>query len=218
MRYRYRLSYKKSEAMRYTSNLDVHKSWERIFRRANFPLSYSQGFHPQPKIQLACPLPLGFLSEHEILDVELTEEFTPEEIRSRLAEQVPAGFLITDVRLISEKQPSLQVQTLASEYKVEFLEPVEKEMLESACHLLIHADNLPRVRRGKAYDLRPLIEHFEYISDQPDPHLLMILSAREAATGRPEEVLNELNIPVNLTRITRLKTILMTESQESPSN
>jgi len=45
---RLRISYAKSEGLRYTSNLDVHKIWERLLRRARLPLAYSQGFHRSP--------------------------------------------------------------------------------------------------------------------------------------------------------------------------
>jgi hypothetical protein len=46
------------------------------------------------------------------------------------------------------------------------------------------------VRRGKTYDLRPLVEALEF---DPDRSLLrMRLSAREGAAGRPEEVLQAL--------------------------
>ena len=93
MNYRYRINYSKKEGMRYTSNLDVHKMWERTFRRAKLPLAYSQGFHPQPKIQQASPLPLGFLSDYEIVDFFKTrgqnslvfqELFSSEHTRSML--------------------------------------------------------------------------------------------------------------------------------------
>ena len=56
---RLRITYSKTAALRYTSNLDMHKIWERALRRARLPLAYSQGFHPQPRLTQACPLPLG---------------------------------------------------------------------------------------------------------------------------------------------------------------
>lgn len=48
---RIRIHYAKTEGLRYTSNLDMQKVWERALRRAGLPLYYSQGFHPQPRIQ-----------------------------------------------------------------------------------------------------------------------------------------------------------------------
>ncbi len=59
---RARITFSKQGALRYTGHLDLHRLWERAMRRADLPLSYSQGFHPQPKISLASALPLGFAS------------------------------------------------------------------------------------------------------------------------------------------------------------
>ena len=53
----------KFDALIYTSNLDVAKTWERVLRRANLPILYSQGFNTRPRIILASALPLGISSE-----------------------------------------------------------------------------------------------------------------------------------------------------------
>ena len=63
---------------------------------------------------------------------------------------------------------------------------------------------MPRERRGKAYDLRPLIERLELV--EPGK-LSMRLSAREGATGRPEEVLEALGIPLDGVQVERTRLI-----------
>ena len=55
---RIRLTYKKGASLKYTGHLDLHKVWERTFRRAQLPLAYSQGFHPQPRSNKPAPSPL----------------------------------------------------------------------------------------------------------------------------------------------------------------
>ena len=66
-------------------------------------------------------------------------------------------------------------------------------------HLLIKT-SIPRERRGKQYDLRPLIEQAKL---EDGKVLRLRLSAREGATGRPEEVLAELGIAFEDTDIER---------------
>ena len=63
---RIRITFVKQGALRYTGHLDLHKLWERAARRAELPLAYSQGFHPQPKMNMAAALPLGFSSRCEV--------------------------------------------------------------------------------------------------------------------------------------------------------
>ena len=76
-------------------------------RRADLPLSYSQGFHPQPKISLAAALPLGFSSRGEVLDVRFNEEIPTEEIASRLKDSLPPDIQITHVESVDETRACL---------------------------------------------------------------------------------------------------------------
>ena len=73
---RIRIQFTKEGALRYISHLDLHSLMERSTRRAGLPLAYSQGFHPQPKIQLAAALALGFASTAELVDIWLNDDGT----------------------------------------------------------------------------------------------------------------------------------------------
>lgn len=211
MKTRYRIVYAKNELMRYTSNLDVQKSWERTFRRAKLPIAYSQGFHPQPKIQLACPLPLGFLSENEIIDFILIDEVEIIDIRKQLEGKSPPGIEIKEIFKVELSQPSLQTQTQAAQYRFEFLKEFDIEKLKQNCDKLLKNETIQRERRGKAYDLRPLIIDLQFDQLNSKTILRTTLSAKENATGRPEELLLELSIPFQIVRIIRELTILETK-------
>lgn len=203
---RYRINYSKLEGMRYTSNLDIHKMWERTFRRAKLPLKYSQGFHPQPKIQQANPLPLGFLSKNEMVDFYLDEDVEMEIILSHLSKSLPAGIELNSLEKIDNNEPTLQKLTQASEYLVFILDKIDTDV-ETKIKEVLERDTIIRIRRGKSYDLRPLIIDLEF-EDKDHGIIHMILSAKDGATGRPDEVLKELEIPLENTRIIREKTIL----------
>jgi hypothetical protein len=71
---RYRITFSKTEAMRFTGHLDLHRTWERTFRRAGLPLAYSEGFNPHPKINIGAALPLGCLSRGDLIDAWLERE------------------------------------------------------------------------------------------------------------------------------------------------
>ncbi|HET7143826.1 MAG TPA: TIGR03936 family radical SAM-associated protein [Anaerolineales bacterium] len=207
---RARITFTKQGALRYTGHLDLHRLWERAMRRAELPIAYSQGFHPQPKISLAAALPLGFSSRAEVLDVRLIEEIPVDEISLRLKDNLPADIQVTHVESVDERAPALQTQVLSATYEVHLTEPVEGSDLTRRIEGLIMSDSLPRERRGKFYDLRPLIEMLDLVTEVDGKvWLRMTLAARDGATGRPEEVLNALDIEPEYTRVERTQLIFL---------
>ena len=207
---RIRITFVKQGALRYTGHLDLHKLWERAARRAELPLAYSQGFHPQPKMNMAAALPLGFSSRCEVMDLKLEHDISLEDLPIRLNQTLPAGLQVVVVEEVEERAPALQTQVVSAEYEVALAEPIDESELKRKIDSMIELKSIPRERRGKMYDLRPLIEDLrpmEPNSSLSGQKIFMRLSAREGATGRPEEVLDVLGIAFEETRIERTQLI-----------
>lgn len=203
---RIRITFSKQGALRYTGHLDLHRLWERAARRAELPLAYSQGFHPQPKINLAAALPLGFSSRCEIMDMKLEQDISIEDLPARLQSTLPPDIQVLKTEQVDERAPALQTQVDSAEYEVTLTEPVSGSELDRRIDSVMESTSLPRTRRGKSYDLRPLIHELKRNSENK---LFMRLSARESATGRPEEVLDALGIEFEGTRIERTRLIFV---------
>ncbi len=205
---RIRITFAKNGALRYVGHLDLHKMWERITRRAGLSLAYSQGFHPSPKIQLAAALPLGFSSRCELVDLWVEGETDLSRLPGNLQEAVPPGLMILNVTEVEEKSPPLQTQILSAEFEAVLPGDKNNSELEEKLATVLQTNSLPRERRGKAYDLRPLIEELRLLDpDAGRPRLFMRLSAREGATGRPEEVLDALGLPLDGIHTERIRLI-----------
>jgi radical SAM-linked protein len=207
---RLRVTFSKTGSLRYTGHLDLHTIWERTARRAGLPLAYSQGFHPGPKIQIASALPLGFGGLAEIVDLWLGSPVDLAAAQSALQSAVPPGLGISSVEDVDEHAPALQTQVAFADYEVTLLDPVDEAALAERVSGLLEAAALPRERRGKAYDLRPLVESLELlpVDESGAKRLSMRLAARDGATGRPEEVLDVLGVPFEGTRVVRARLIL----------
>jgi radical SAM-linked protein len=204
---RIRITFAKQGALRYTGHLDLHKLWERTARRAELPLAYSQGFHPQPKMNIAAALPLGFSSSCEVMDMRLQNDIPLEGLCEKLQNTLPTGIRVLNVERVEDGEPALQTQVASAEYQVTLTEPIDGSELEGRINAIVEAETLPRARRGKNYDLRPLIEEIS-LTPNPTPAIIfMRLKAQEGATGRPEEVLDVLGIPFEQTRIERTNLI-----------
>ena len=204
-RYRYRITFTKDEAQRYTSHLDLHRAWGRLLRRAGLPLLYSKGFNPRPRIQLSTALPLGCTSEHELADIWLTEEIPYDDIQERLQHSAPPGTRILTVEFAALNEPALPSQIDAVSYIAQIDADLSEEELSNAIHDLLLIKVLERERRGKTYDLRPLIHELEISSEGMEhPSIRMKLAAKEGATGRPEEVLLALDLDPSTAKIHRI--------------
>jgi radical SAM-linked protein len=189
---RYRIVFAKTEAMRFTGHLDLHRTWERTLRRAGLPLAYSEGFNPHPKINIGAALPLGCLSRGDLIDAWLERELEPGEVEAALRQAAPPGIQIEGVARLAGTEAVLQGQIEASVYEVSSGEFRDAAGLTGSIDAMLAADHLPRVRRSKTYDLRPLVEMLEY--DSGRSVLRMRLAARPGAVGRPEEVLQALGL------------------------
>lgn len=205
---RIRITFSKQGALRYTGHLDLHNLLERAARRAALPLAYSQGFHPTPKIQLASALPLGFSSRAEMMDMWLTTDSEVSGLQDSLQAALPRDIQILNIEQVDERVPPLQTQVIAAEYEATLPDEFASD-LTSRLSAVLEAESLPRERRGKPYDLRPLIESLEAApaDGSGKRRLLMRLTAREGATGRPEEVLSALEILPETVRVERTRLI-----------
>ncbi len=198
-RQRCRLHFDKTPAMRFTGHLDLYRALERTIRRAALPLAYSQGFSPHPKLQLAAALPLGFTSRAEIADMWLEQAVDPAHVLTRLQDAAPPGLAFRDASPVPAREPTLQQQVAEAAYDVDLDDPAPLD-LETRIVLLLATPELRRQRRGKEYDLRPLLISLELA--RPG-RLRMQLSAREGATGRPEAVLEALGLDPLAARVER---------------
>jgi radical SAM-linked protein len=201
---RIRITFIKQGALRYTGHLDLHKLWERAARRAELPLAYSQGFHPQPKMNMAAALPLGFSSRCEVMDMKLERDIPLDDLPTRLNGTLPSGLQVVGVEQVDEREPAPQTQVASADYEVTLVEVRDRSELNQQIDSILELKTIPRERRGKMYDLRPLIEE---LTLQADGKIFMRLAAREGATGRPEEVLDVLGIAFEGTRIERTRLI-----------
>ncbi len=198
--HRVRIQFGKTGPLRFTGHLDLAQAWERLLRRARVPVVYSKGFNPQPRLNLAAALPLGFTSECELVDVWLEAHIPAAELLQRLTAAAPPGLTIHKVEEAAIKAPSLQSQLKAAEYNI-VLEPLPD--LKGRVDALLAAVTLPRERRGKSYDLRPLVLAIWLDAEG----IGMQLAAMPGSTGRPDEVLLALGLDAPVARIHRTRLI-----------
>lgn len=184
---RVRIRWGKSERYRYMSHLDNLRMLERAIRMARIPVAYSQGFNPTMKLSFGPPLPLGFTSEAEYVDITLDVNLMPYMIDS-LRKKLPAGITLDDARIVLGKSASLSSALNRVEYAVAIDCWADKSVLKEQVERILKAETLPFERQGKQtakmVDLRPAIFDIR----EENGVLLLQSGIGDAGYARPDEI------------------------------
>ncbi len=210
---RIRIKFEKNGAMRYTSHLDMQKVWIRALLRAKLPLAYTQGFHPAPKVGYAWPLPLGWGTKGELIDIWLDDptgaEADPETFIRDVNRSMPDGLRIVEIEKLPYSDPALTIIIQSAVYRMVFPRETEKEYLQEKMDTLMKQETIERERRGKTYDMKPLIEAWKCgMNDDGRVFMDVQMAARDSAMGRPDELAAALDFDPFEVSIERLEYIL----------
>ena len=113
-----RLALHKGEELRFLSHLDFVQAVERMIRRAEIKMAYSEGFNPHMKISFSSALALGVTAEAEYIDMDILEEDTLESIMERLNRVAPHGLEVLGGKGMPEKDKKMMANCNYAIYEV----------------------------------------------------------------------------------------------------
>lgn len=196
--HRFRVLYARGAALRFISHQDEFRMWERAIRRTRLPLAYKQGYNPQPHMQFAAPLGVGFSGQRELMDFRLETAAAPETVQARLARAMPPGVVIRAVQAMPLKTPALQSLLFGADYALRVDAPQLTDGPARVDHFLSRAEIWrTRQRKGRLYqyNLRPLVHALACRGVVAGLwEFRLRVQMLEGATGRPDEVLDELGL------------------------
>jgi len=185
---RIRIRWGKSAQFRYMGHLDNMRLIERAIRRARLPIAYSEGFSPKMKLSFGPPLPLGFTSETEFVDLTFNTTFMPYMIE-KLKQNLPNGINIYESQTILSKSQSLS----SALNRVRYLLPVNNfpkmTDLMNNIEKVLKASSLEVERIGKKETTKVEIRSAIYDLYIENNNLNMILGIGEGGYARPSELL-----------------------------
>jgi radical SAM family uncharacterized protein/radical SAM-linked protein len=115
---RIRGEFSKTGRLRYLSHLELINVIHRAIRRAGFPLEYSMGFHPFPKISFCPPLGVGIAGLSEYFDMEIIPPFDLVINKKKINNILPEGICVKDMSVVSAKAESLCSFITRYEYEI----------------------------------------------------------------------------------------------------
>jgi len=193
-----RLRFTKKGEVRFISHLELAHLFYRASKRADLPLSHSEGFHPMPRIIFATALPVGMETLMEIVDMELEGGITPLEVKERLNQTLPFGIEIMEAKEVPLSSPTTS-QLHRSVYWIPLDHLISKEEATSRLQkafekkgLLLHQERKGKQRR---VDIWPLIERMEAKEGESEagesPHwgVELVLRKGMGRSAKPTEIL-----------------------------
>ena len=221
-RQRWQILFSRCEPALRMRQADLVAEFERAFRDAHLPLSYSAALKPRARVKLAANLPVGIELRGEVLEAYFDDLVSIDRIRAT-AEHLPEGIELLDAKEVWHGFPSAASQLRAAEYEVEVSggEDLTADALRGAVVRLLAAERLEgRRRRGESErrsdagvrDLRPLIEDVEVIDVDEAKHtarLRTVLQLDPSGAGRPEDVVAALDVPLRVRRAVRARLLFV---------
>jgi radical SAM-linked protein len=196
VRVRVRLRFSKLGKVRFTSQRDVARMWERALRRDRFPMAYTAGFSPRPQLSFGLALPTGCESLAEYLDVTVDEDRPEAEaldlasLPDRLTPLLPDGIDVTSSGTLETGSESLQESVTSCRWVMAMKGASGDEVAQRLAAALA-ADSLPVVRRRKGRvvtdDLRPAILALE-VAEQDDDRVDGTVDVVAGLATRPRGV------------------------------
>lgn len=184
-----RIRFRKGGDLRFLSHHDLLRAFERMMRRAELPLRFSEGFHPKPRMVFASALALGVVGVEEVLEIELTDALPADELHRRLAKESPAGLEILYVKRVD---PGLTARVSRAVYEL----PLPPECLPGLGARV--AEILQQkecwVDRAKPQPRRVNVRAFLIDLAVRDDRLIIELFVTPQGSARPEEVLRLLGL------------------------
>jgi radical SAM-linked protein len=189
VRQRVRIRYRKEGDLRLLGHRDLARAWERVFRRAGVGLRMSEGFHPKPRLSFPSALAVGISGAAEVLEADLTSEWTSDDLQTALARCMPAGLSVAMVEMLPQGTPPSQVRRVVYELVV----PREQRpgLAERVARWPGDARHL--VDRGEGRKSIDLAEYVEGL-DLADGVLRLRIWVTPQGSARPREVLAALGL------------------------
>ena len=174
---RYRLFFSKVDEARWLSHLELVSAFYRSLRRSRLPLSFSDGFHPLPRVSFHGALPVGVESLAESLDLELAAPFSPARLVATLNEALPPGLKIIQARRLARRLPPPRREIAV--YQVISPEPVfDAQAVTDFMNREEVLVTRSRQKEERTINLRPQVAHLE-VADAANLRLTMRLQEKD---------------------------------------
>ena len=194
-----RIKFRKYGVMKFIGHLDIMRYFQKVMRRADIPIAFTQGFSPHMIMSFAQPLGVGVTSDAEYFDIELTEAISSKRAIEQMNKVNVEGIeIVSFVEIPDDKKCSGMTIVAAAEYAVSLLESnktsdITKDITDEWKEKIAAFMAQPEIRvlkqtkrSEKEVDIKPMI----YKMDVRDNKVYMFLATGSEQNLKPDLVMN----------------------------
>ena len=191
---KYRVKFTKTGPIKYIGHLDVMRYFQKVIRRADIPIAYSEGFSPHQILSFAFPLSVGFTSEGEYFDMELTQEVNCDELISQFNANMNEGMSVSNVKALPDNAGNCMASVFAATYRIMIKDSISlpdgwKNKVDDYFSQQTIPVNKPKKKGGGfiEIDLKEFLYDFRILDDKT---IEFTVNASSANNIKPDFVMN----------------------------
>jgi len=188
-----RIKFSKTGPLVYIGHLDVMRYFQKLFRRSDIPIAYSEGFSPHQILSFSHPLPLGMESDGEYADIEITKNISSADAIDAMKKESVRDITILSFRELPEKCDNAMSSVRAARYTVDFGKNHPFEDMSNACDKLKSQKEMivtkVSKKSTKEEDIRPYIYELFPVNGHK---IEMLISSGSIYNVKPELVVGAL--------------------------
>ncbi len=196
-----RIKFRKWGSMKFIGHLDMMRFFQKVMRRADVDIRYSEGFSPHQIMSFAAPLGVGITSDGEYFDIEVhSTKSSAEMIADMNATMVEGVEIVGYVELPDNAKPAMSIVS-AADYVLSYKEgydcPFTLEEWQSKVEELFTSQSsftiIKKTKKSeREVDLKPLVYAFDVIEQDGRPAFYINVSTGSVDNIKPELLLSSI--------------------------
>ena len=173
--------------MKFIGHLDMVRYFQKVMRRANVDICYSEGFSPHQKMSFAAPLSVGVISKGEYFDIEVNSSLSSKEMNKNINAQNVEGVKVVSYKELQEGAKNAMSVVAGADYFV-YTDLFTEEQVNDF-YAQDEINILKKTKKSeKIVDIKSMIHEMKFNEDG----IFMKVSQGSAANLKPDLVMSAL--------------------------
>ena len=186
-----RIKFSKSGSLKFIGHLDVMRYFQKLIRRADIPIAYSEGFSPHQIMSFAMPLGIGDESIAEYVDIDLTESISSEDAINKMnAVSVPEIQILSFREIPEGKAYNAMSSITAASYEIRFRSDANIDFdIYKSFNDLMSQNEIIVTKQSKKSETTLDIKPYIYDYKVSDDCIYLLVSCGSVMNIKPELVI-----------------------------